>query len=412
MSSEPTVDLSELLGAVEASSPTQGVDTLATELSRMVGAAEVSFLIVDIAGGTLVRLARAARDGQAVRDREPADIVTIADSAPGTALRTQLVQIVPSTDRDCVWVYAPVTERGEAVGVLELLLPYQPGPETVQYLAAAAHALAFVVIADRRYTDLYEWGSRSARLTLEAEIQRRLLPLSYTCEAGQFTLGGWLVPATAAGGDTFDFALDREVLHVSITDAMGHGVAAALLATLGVGSLRNSRREGLPLTEHARQANDAVIEHARADQFITGQLFRIELATGRVEVVNAGHVLPMLVRDGVPTEVRLQADPAFGIDPRTSYRLQEFTLLPGDRLVLLTDGMLERDAENARIDRLLPELVALHPREAVQALTAAVVTASQGELEDDATVLVLDWYGGRTQARDASSGATNDRASA
>ena len=189
MSSEPTVDLSELLGAVEASSPTQGVDTLATELSRMVGAAEVSFLIVDIAGGTLVRLARAARDGQAVREREPADIVTIADSAPGTALRTQLVQIVPSTDRDGVWVYAPVTERGEAVGVLELLLPYQPGPETVRYLAAAAHALAFVVIADRRYTDLYEWGSRSARLTLEAEIQRRLLPLSYTCEAGQFTLG-------------------------------------------------------------------------------------------------------------------------------------------------------------------------------------------------------------------------------
>lgn len=411
MPSEPTVDLRALLDAVEASSPTQGVDTLAAELGKMVSAAEVSFLIVDIAGGTLVRLARAARDGEAVREQEAADTVAIDGTPAGAALRTQLVQIVPLPDRDAVWVYAPVTERGEPVGVLELLLPYRPDPDIVGYLAAAAHALAFVVIADRRYTDLYEWGSRSVRLTLEAEIQRRLLPLSYTCEAGPFTLGGWLVPATSAGGDTFDFALDRDVLHLSITDAMGHGVAAALLATLGVASLRNSRREGMPLIDHARQANDAVTQHASADQFLTGQLLRIELATGRVEVVNAGHVLPLLVRNGIPTEVALHADTAFGIDPSTTYRLQEFTLLPGDRLVLLTDGMLERNAEDAKIDQLLPELVALHPREAVQALTAAVVTASQGELQDDATVLVLDWYGGETQSRDASSGATNDRAS-
>ena len=411
MPDAPAIDLRALLSAVEESSPTQGVDALATELARMVGADEVSFLIADIVGGTLVRLARAAADGQAVREREPEDTVAIEGSEPGMALRTQQVRVVTMADRDAVWVYAPVTERGEAVGVLELLLPHTPDADTVDYLAAAAHALAFVVIADRRYTDLYEWSARSARLTLEAEIQRRLLPLSYTCEAGQFTLGGWLVPATAAGGDTFDYALDREVLHVSITDAMGHGVAAALLATLAVGSLRNSRREGLSLSEHARLANLAITLHARPDQFLTGQLYRIELATGRVEVVNAGHVLPLLVRDGVPTEVTLDADAALGIDPTTSYRLQEFTLLPGDRLVLLTDGMLERNAEGAGIAQLLPELVALHPREAVQALTAAVVTASRDALEDDATTLVLDWYGGRTQIRDASAGATNDRAS-
>jgi len=411
MPPEGSVDLGALLGAVEAASPTQGVDALAAELARMVGAAEVSFLIADIAGGTLVRLARATPDGQAAREREPGDTVPIVGTAPGTALRTQLVQVVPLTDSPGASVYAPVTERGEAVGVLEMLLPYQPDTETVDYLASAAHALAFVVIADRRYTDLYEWGSRSAQLTLEAEIQRRLLPLSYTCEAGQFTLGGWLVPATAAGGDTFDFALDREVLHISITDAMGHGVAAALLATLGVGSLRNSRREGLPLVDHARQANEALHEHASADQFLTGQLFRVELATGRVEVVNAGHVLPLLVRNGVPAEVQLAADAAFGIDAGTAYRLQEFALLPGDRLVLLTDGMLERNAEDADVAGLLPELVDLHPREVVQSLTAAVVTAARGRLEDDATALVLDWYGGPDQRRDASSGATNDRAS-
>ena len=194
-----------------------------------------------------------------------------------------------------------------------------------------------------------------------------------------------------------------------MTDAMGHGVDAALLATLTVGSLRNSRRAGLPLAEHAAQANTAVVEHANADQFVTGQLLRVDLATGKVQVVNAGHVLPVLVRDGATAEIGLDADLAFGIDPTTAYRLQGFSLLPGDRLVLLTDGMLERKAKDADVWGLLAEVGALHPREAVQVLTAAVSTVAGAELEDDATVLVLDWYGGAD--RDASAGSTDERAS-
>ncbi len=73
--------------------------------------------------------------------------------------------------------------------------------------------------------------------TLSAEIQRRLLPASFTCEAGAFTLADWLEPAASA----FDYSLARDVLHFSVTDAVGHGVASALTATLGVGSLRNTR---------------------------------------------------------------------------------------------------------------------------------------------------------------------------
>ena len=51
-------------------------------------------------------------------------------------------------------------------------------------IAAAAHALAYVVIAARRHTDVFEWGQRTTPFSLAAEIQRRLLPSSYTCEAG------------------------------------------------------------------------------------------------------------------------------------------------------------------------------------------------------------------------------------
>ena len=440
---DPRLDLRALLDAVEAAPPTAAVEALSAELAKEVGASEVSFLIADIIGGSLSRLARASRDGATPADGARPQSVPIEGTAAGRALSSQHVQLVQvgtqtgtgqQMDDDTadgvagrsggaaglerhegveggVWLYAPVTERGEAVGVLELLLPVAPDESTSAYLASAAHALAYVVIADRRYTDLYEFGARSAPLTLAAEIQRRLLPASYTCETGQFTLAGWLVPASEAGGDTFDFALDRDTLHLSITDAMGHGVMAAQLATLVVASLRNSRRSRATVLEQARTANDALHRHAGVDDLVTGMLFRLDLATGTAEVVNAGHVLPLLVRAGQVCELDLRADPAFGVLPGTGYRLQQAQLEPGDRLVLLTDGMLERNAVEAGVVELLPALHDLHPREAVQVLTGAVQEATGGELLDDATVLVMDWYGGPDQERRATAGATRGRAS-
>jgi len=79
-----------------------------------------------------------------------------------------------------------------------------------------------------------------------------LLPGSYTCEAGQFTLAAWLEPPGDIAGDTFDFAIERDTLHVSITDAMGHAIDASMLATVLVGALRNAMRAGVELGEQAR----------------------------------------------------------------------------------------------------------------------------------------------------------------
>jgi hypothetical protein len=78
-----------------------------------------------------------------------------------------------SPDRcDDTRILAPVTSRGEAVGVLELVLPFEPEPITVEDVDLAAHQLACMVIANRRYTDLFEWGQRTVPLSLAAEIQR------------------------------------------------------------------------------------------------------------------------------------------------------------------------------------------------------------------------------------------------
>ena len=164
-----------------------------------------------------------------MQGKETAERVPLVGTPQGRALAAQAVEVI--SEDGGARVFAPVTSRGEAVGVLELGLEEFPAERTVADVALAAHFLAYVVIANRRYTDLFEWGRRSVPLSLAAEIQHRLLPGAYTCEAGQFTLAAWLQPAGEIGGDTFDFSLDRETLHVSITDAMGHTMDAALLAT-------------------------------------------------------------------------------------------------------------------------------------------------------------------------------------
>jgi serine phosphatase RsbU (regulator of sigma subunit) len=402
------LDVSALLDAAEAAPPAEGVDAVAGILAAMLGARHVSFLIADISGGYLVRLTRATVDGQAA-PLSADEQVPINDSVQGAVLRTQALERVGGVEG--TWLYAPVTERGEAIGVLELLLDGPVGAEVERAVSQAAHALAYVIIADRRHSDLYEWGQRTSPLALAAELQRRLLPPSFTCEAGEFTLSGWLIPANEAGGDTFDYILDRETLHLTITDAMGHGVQAAQLATLAVGSLRNSRRGGAGVVEMAQAASQAIAEHGAEDQFVTGQVFRIDLASGDVEFANAGHMSPLIVRAGVVSRLDIEPDPVFGVLPDLGYRLQTTQLEPGDRLVLLTDGMYERNAAEAEVERLLGELTDRHPREAVQLLTAAVLKVTGGNVLDDATALIVDWYGGQGGKRASNSGADRDVAS-
>ena len=138
------------------------------------------------------------------------------------------------------------------------------------------------MIANRRHTDLFEWAQRSTPPTLSAEIQRRLLPAAYTCEAAAFTLAGWLEPAGSVAGDTFDYSLSRDTLYLSITDAMGHGVDSALIATLCVGSLRNSRRQGFGITHAAACANDDIVQHVgEGEAFVTGLLASLRSAQRR-----------------------------------------------------------------------------------------------------------------------------------
>src|SRR5215203_6029814 len=291
------LDLRSLLTRAEAAAPVGVVEAMAAALGEMLDASGVSFLIADYSGRSLHRLGYTTASGEpGSRSEETVVRVALQGTPYGQALATQ--RSVLLQEHETTRILAPVTSRGEAVGVLELILPFEPDPVTVEDVELAAHQLAYMIIANRRYTDLFEWGQRTVPLSLAAEIQRRLLPASFTCEADQFTLAGWLEPAGLVGGDTFDFSLDRNTLHVSMTDAMGHSVASALLATLAVGALRNTRRRGAGLIDQAQSAHEALLGYAQHGGFVTGQLVRVDLVAQTAEVLTAGHPHPFRLRDG------------------------------------------------------------------------------------------------------------------
>ena len=401
------LDLRGLLAAVEAAPPVEVVDVVASELAEMLDATAVSLLIANFSGSGLARISHVSRTRD-LRDghNERVESVPLSDSVYQQVLSEQELHVAQSGS-DWV-VLLPVTERGDAIGILELTLPRPPDAESADYLTAVAHVLSYVVVTSRRHTDLFEWAQRDMPFSLAAEIQRRLLPSSYTLEGGPFTLAGWLEPAAHVGGDTFDYSLDREYLYASITDAMGHDAEAALLATLAVGSLRNTRRSLASPAEQAVTANLALITSARADQFVTGHILRVRLADGRMELVNAGHPRPYLLRQGEVTELTPPPGLPLGI-LASAYETLTVTLEPGDRLLLVTDGFLERNPLGAAVANIMAASAERHPREVVRELAENVLEATGHDLRDDATALCIDWFGA-TGERAATGGASRGRA--
>lgn len=401
-------ELPRLLTAAETAAPVEAIDVVAQDLLRRFGATRVSFLIVDLTGKAVVPLSTASQ-AEAGAGRQ-ADRIDLFGSVYDHVVRTQ--RLYRETTDQGERVIFPVTNRGDAIGLLELWLPASPGQGVLDAVGEAAHILAYIVIANQRFTDLYTWGRRSRPLSLAAEIQHQLLPPSLTCEAAQFALCGSLEPSEDVSGDTFDYTLDRDTLHLSLTDTMGHNLQAALSATVLVGALRGARRQGADLMEQARQADQALAGH-RPHGHATGQLVRIDLHTGQAHMVNAGHPWPLRMRDAEVEEIALEADQPFGLlmPIPHPYRVQELDLRPGDRLIMLTDGMLERGAEKVDLPALVKDTRHLHPRETALTLSTAVLDAAGGHLQDDATVMCLDWHGPQETQRHVGSGADIQQAS-
>jgi len=324
--------------------------------------------------------------------------VNIEGTLAGRAF--QLQQVV-SAEVDGGWrVWAPVRERAERIGVLEF--GFEAVDDDVLALCDDLGLLAgHLVHTASRYTDLVELRRRRRPMNLAAEMQWDMLMPPLAFSTAELAIAGILEPAYFVAGDAFDYSMDGEHFSFAILDAMGHGVHSTLASTLALGAFRHGRRRGLELTVIAEQIDDALVEHFEGDGFVTGHICELDVATGLFRWVNAGHPPPLLIR-GAKVVGEMKADPCLpmGLGIRIT-QVGEVRLQPGDRVLFYSDGVVEARPQGGQqfgVERLIDDAEeflgsSLPVAEVLRRLVRRLREHRGAELEDDATLVFLQWHG-------------------
>ena len=288
-------------------------------------------------------------------------------------------------------LYLPVTVRGERIGVLRCR-PAPAAEEDRAELAQLATALGHELQSATVGTDRYTMAARAQRLTLAAEMQWELLP--GRCRDGpSFRLAGQLEPSYQVHGDSFDWAEHDGRLSLAVLNGMGEGMTATLLTSLATYALRNARRAGLPLADQAALADQAIFSQHTGDRHVSALLLELDLTEGLLTVVDAGSPRLMMLRDGEARTRHLEAQFPLGMFESTEYHAEELQLRPGDRLLVLSDGVTSAAAYGeVPLSRFLRRVGPMAPLEAVRSLIGDLRThLGDADLDDDAVAVVLDW---------------------
>jgi serine phosphatase RsbU (regulator of sigma subunit) len=182
-------------------------------------------------------------------------------------------------------------------------------------------------------------------LSIAASIQQRLMAVTIP-EVPFAKLAGRNLSCKEIGGDFFDAVNTEEGLTIVLADVSGKGVSAALLASTLQGMIYSQLTAGMPLTEIVTGVNRFFTHKHIGEKYATVVIARVR-DNGEFEYVNCGHIPPLVVSNG-QVQRPAHGNLPVGLLPDAKYESDHCQLKPGDRLVLVTDGVTE--AENARGD--------------------------------------------------------------
>jgi phosphoserine phosphatase RsbU/P len=180
---------------------------------------------------------------------------------------------------------------------------------------------------------------------LAARIQQDFLPKTLPV-VGMVSFQTAYRPAHYVSGDLFDVKrLDEQHVGVYLADAVGHGTPAALLTMFMKNALvtKRIRKDGYELVDPAETLallNSALLnQDLQQSSFATAVYARINCVTGDVVMAKAGHPEPIIIGiDGTTREIAGDG-PLLGVFPEAEWNTVRFTLQPGERLILYTDGV-------------------------------------------------------------------------
>lgn len=241
-----------------------------------------------------------------------------------------------------------------------------------------------------------------SELSIATKIQADCLENDFTAfnRLTAVNLTAHMKPAKEVGGDFYDvFMIDQDHLCFLIADVSGKGVPAALFMTMAKTHIKNFATVGLPLAEVAVRANNQLCYKNESGMFVTAFICVLDVRSGEVQFVNAGHNCPFVQKqDGAFEMFRAKANLVFGLMEDVQYREQTLTLNPGDSIYLYTDGVTEAlnpEQELFGDDRLY-EILNRHraqagePEAFVQAIYREVQAFADGEPQaDDITMLYV-----------------------
>jgi serine phosphatase RsbU (regulator of sigma subunit) len=356
-------------------------DQLVAEARRVAGVS-VALYVVDIDGSQLLRLA-GSDEFPAHLDAPPAIGPEIVPEGLAE-FYDRLQRDLPGCQPEPLWL------RGRVLGLLLCVGTPVASVEDIAKQGAAALELA------NSYTDFIEAARRRKPTTPAAEIQQNLFPPRIARIAGA-QLAGVLLPSYEVGGDWFDFVENRDGAWLAIADSAGKGPTAAGLGAAALGALRAARRSGHDLQQALELMDETVHQLGNPEFHVTAIIGRWHAATSTFTWANCGHPPAYLVdTDQQLIELKGVEQPALGrrADGH-EYHLEQRQLNPGERLILVTEGITKRKMQNGRtfgadgIRNAIEQ--ADNPTAASTAMTIqqAVTDSWREPLQDDATIVVL-----------------------